>query len=112
MAFTQHPPIEARGWLRSNIAASAFACNRFHTTANALRFVDALYAEGASEVLIDDPGVDSDGQPYADTMLVRFSDPATGYDLERFCEREGPDPEIPDDFTLDHYEKELRLWWD
>jgi hypothetical protein len=32
--------------------------------------------------------------------------------LERFCEREGPDREIPNDFTLDHYEKELRLWWD
>lgn len=76
------------------------------------KYIDRLYAEGASEVLIDDPHVDSEGRPYADTMLVRFSDPATGYDLERFCEREGPDPEIPDDFVLDDGAHELRLWCD
>ena len=112
MDFTARPPVEARAWLRENLDGYAFACNRFQETKNALEFVEALYAEGAAEVLIDDPHVDSEGRPYADTMLVRFTDAAMGYDLERFCEREGPDPEIPDDFRLDHFEGELRLWWD
>jgi hypothetical protein len=86
-----NPSIEARAWLRDTIAVGAFAGNRFHTTHAALEFVEGLYASGAVEVLIEDPGHDSDGDPYADALAVRCpveSDACRC--LADYCEDEGP----------------------
>ena len=63
--YIPQPSVEARSWLRINPNPSALATNRFGTTERALAFVDGLYARGATEVLVDDPGVDSTGEPYA-----------------------------------------------
>lgn len=106
-------PVEARVWLRGNRNPSALATNRFCTTEQALAFVEMLYAAGATEVLVDHPGVDADREPYADTLLVRF--PPQGnvrWALERLCEEEGPGDVPPGDFTMDVGQHELRLWWD
>lgn len=112
MDFSTHAPVEARAWLTVHREGFAFAVNRFGRTENALAFVEALYAEGATEILIDDPRVDSEGGPHADTLLVGYSgDCDIRWRLERFCEREGPG-EVPDDFTLHQHGDVLRLWWD
>jgi hypothetical protein len=104
--------VEARTWLADNPNPSALAANRFWNTARARAFVESLYAAGATEVLIDNPGVDADGDPYADTLLVRCpAMSAARCKLERLCEHEGPS-EVPGDFRMDVFENELRLWWD
>ena len=74
MEFLLLPPEEARSWLRGEPGDRGFATNRFWTTARALAFIDALYAAGATEVLVDNIRVDSEGIPYADTLLIRFSE--------------------------------------
>src|SRR5436189_3492168 len=91
--------VEARSWLRHNSNCSAFATNRFGNTARALAFVESLYRTGATEVLVSDPRVDSTGAPYADTLIVRCPE-QTRYDVERFCEDEGPGDVPPGDFTI------------
>jgi hypothetical protein len=110
MEFFGHPPIEARAWLRDNPGVSVFATNRFGRTERARAFVDALYAAGAIEVLVDTPGVDSDGDPYADTLLVRFD--GNRREIERFCEERGPGSVPEGDFTMHVRDNEIRLWWD
>jgi hypothetical protein len=113
MLFTSNPPVEARAWLRQHLDGFAFAPNRFQRTANALAFVDRLYEEGATEVLVDNPREAGDGSPHADTLLVRFPpDGETRWRLLKFCEREGPDQEVPDDFVLIELAEEFQLWWD
>lgn len=113
MPFNMHSTVEARAWLTANPHESAFATNRFETTARALAFVDALYRAGAIEVLVEEPTVDSSGCPYADTLLVRL--PESGHarwTLEEFCRREGPDNVPPGDFVMRVGEHEIMLWWD
>ena len=44
---------EAREWLGANWSASALAGNRFQDTAQALTFVEQLYAAGARRVRVD-----------------------------------------------------------
>ena len=91
----------------------AFAGNRFRDTEQVLAFVETLYARGATEVLIDNPGVDSAGAPYADTLLVKCSTADDAWcEVERFCEEEGPGDVPPGDFTMDVYGGSIRLWWD
>jgi hypothetical protein len=107
------PRVEARSWLRTNPNRSALATNRFGNTERALAFVDALYARGATEVLVDDPGVDSTGEPYADTLIVKFEEWGNAqHRIEQFCEAEGPGDLPPGDFTMDWTNGGLRLWWD
>ena len=111
--YIPQPPVEARSWLRNNPNTSAFATNRFGDTERALAFVDALYAHGATEVLVDDPGVDSAGEPYADTLIVKCEEWSDAHHrVERFCEEEGPGRVPPGDFTMDWVGGGLRLWWD
>ena len=111
--ITGHSRREARSWLRSNPTPSALASNRFHTTQNALAFVERLYTVGAAEVLIGDLLVDSDGYPYADTLIVRVPrDGSARSTLERFCEEDGPGDVPPGDFTMSVSGDEIRLWWD
>ena len=47
------PPAEAQEWLRENRNPSAFATNRFATTAMASDFVAQVYTAGASRVMIE-----------------------------------------------------------
>ena len=106
-----HP--EARQWLCSNANVSAFAGNRFHTTGRALDFVETLYAAGATEVLIDNiltDHVDTDGGPYADTLIVRFSDERARGRLRELCEEAIGD--IDGDGRVDEYPSEFHVWWD
>jgi hypothetical protein len=112
MQIISRPAVEARAWLRGNPNPNAFAGNRFDSTECALAFVDALYAEGATLVLVDEPEVNSDGTPYADTLLVRFGAPSSCWRLQRFCEQEGPGDVPEGDFTIHVFESEIRLWWD
>jgi hypothetical protein len=112
-AITENPALEARLWLRSNPNPSALATNRFGATQNALAFVDRLYAAGAAEVLVDDPFVDGDGFPYADTLVVRVSRTADAWWLvEKLCTEEGPGDVPPGDFTMNTPDVDIRLWWD
>ena len=110
--FIPQPPAEARSWLRTNPDRSAFATNRFGETKNAIAFVEALYARGATEVLVHNPGLDSDGDPYADTLVVVCGDPHRRHDMLQFCEEEGPGDEPPGDSTIDATNGGFRLWWD
>ena len=113
MSFTANPPVEARLWLTTNPSDSALATNRFGPTACALEFVEALYRAGAAEVLVDNPGVDGNGEPYADTLLVRLSDVGdTPWEVQWFCEREGPGGVPPGDFVMRIGRDEIMLWWD
>lgn len=112
MHIVHRPAVEARAWLRGNPNRSAFATSRFGATEWALAFVESLYACGADTVLVDDPGVDSEGTPYADTLLVmcpEYSD--ARFRLEQFCEEHGPG-EVRDVFRMDAFSDHLRLWWD
>jgi hypothetical protein len=62
---------------------------------------------------VDNPDVDASGEPYADTLLVRF--PPTGDaqgHLMDFCEREGPGDVPPGDFVMEVWQHEIMLWWD
>jgi len=103
--------LEARVWLTNN--PGALAVNRFHTAADARAFVDALYREGATEVLVEHPRVDRSGAPRADGLLVRV--PAIGetrWAVERFCRREGPGGVPPGGFVMRAVGREITLWWD
>jgi hypothetical protein len=109
--IASHPAVEARSWLRHNPNPSAFAANRFGNTRTALEFVVSLYELGAMEILVDDPGVDSVGAPYADTLIVRC-DEESRFEVERFCEEQGPRDVPPGDFTIRWRDNDLILWWD
>jgi hypothetical protein len=106
-----HEAVEARSWLPHSSNSSAFATNRFGTTAGALAFVESLYRSGATEVLVDHPRVDSTGAPYGDTLIVRCPE-QTRSEVERFCEDEGPRDVPPGDFTMRRRADDLVLWWD
>ena len=111
--YTAQSPVEARSWLRTNPNRSALATNRFGNTERALAFVDALYARGATEVLVDNPGVDSTGAPYADTLIVKYEEWSIAqHRIAQFCEEEGLGDLPPRDFTMHRINGGLRLWWD
>lgn len=69
----------AKDWLGSNRNPSALATNRFGPTGNAIAFVEALFAAGATNVYVAEPldepeRVEAEGGPYADTLIVEFPD--------------------------------------
>lgn len=107
---------EAAAWLRANWSDSAFATNRFGTTAKAIEFVDQLYAAGATQVCIDNEMMlpNHDWTPYADTLLVRLpEDPAKRSVLFDLMEHVGkPDEDGDSQPLIDCGQKEVRLWWD
>ena len=111
---------EALQWLRSNGHESALASNRFESTAEAIAFVEQLYAAGAGRVfvpadaIVDDEEERAMGGAYSDSLVIELSasdvpealsklycDEATleGYDL-----RHEPPPIIDGRY--------LYLWWD
>jgi hypothetical protein len=107
---------EAASWLRANWSDSAFATNRFHTTAKAIEFIDVLYAAGATEVCVDNVMMlpNHGWAPYADTLLVRMpEDPAKRSALFDLMEHVGkPDEDGDEEKCIDSGQKEVRLWWD
>lgn len=110
----QYPSVaEARKWLRGNRNPSAFASNRFATTANALAFVDALYAAGAAKVMAENINdTDGAGGPYADSMLVYLpSDPAKRAAVFQVINEIGR-PDTDGGPFMDDGEETAGLWWD
>ena len=109
---------EAEGWLQANWSESAFASNRFATTAAALRFVQQLYAAGATEIGIEQVIVPShDWTPYADALIVRLpEDPSKRRKLFTLMRDVGqPDEdggEPIEEFLSDRGQSSVRLWWD
>ena len=110
---------EALEWLRANWSRSALASNRFGNTETALKFVEDLYAAGATMVAIE--GVmmlpNHDWTPYADTLIVQPpDDPARRRELFAFMREVGqPDEDGPDpieEVLTDSGQKVVRLWWD
>jgi hypothetical protein len=104
---------EARAWLSSNANPSALATNKFGETARALAFVDALYAAGATEVLIDnifEEHAAREGGPYADSLIIRVGrGSVAGHRLLKICEHA---IEGEADGRVDHHVDEIRIWWD
>jgi hypothetical protein len=110
---------EAEGWLRANWSRSAFATNRFGTTDAALKFVEQLYAAGATEIGVDNIRMLAcdNWTPYADTLIVRLpEDPARRRKLFDLMEDVGqPDEgggEPVEELLMDHGQACVRLWWD
>lgn len=107
---------EAREWLQANWNPSALATNRFGNSADALAFVEQLYAAGATAVTID--GLmflpNHDWTPYADTLLVELpADAAMRRQLFELFEHFGrPDEHDDHGPLLDSGQHRVRLWWD
>jgi hypothetical protein len=116
--------VEALQWLRDNRNNAALAGNRFHSTQEAIEFVQCLYDAGAEAVAIpikrifsEAWRIEQEGGPYTETLLVKLPK-----ELEkrravwRICEREyqreygeeweqSPEDFIPSSGIVD-------LWWD
>lgn len=106
---------EARSWLQARRHPSALASNRFGTTASALRFVERLYAEGASCVIVDQIRVlpQDEGEPYADELIVVYPDDARRNEIFDLIKREAnPDTVDDEEQIVDHGRGSTRLWWD
>ena len=112
-------PPEALTWLRANWNRSALAGNRFGPTAEAITFVEQLYAAGATEVAIDNVMMlpNHEWTPYADTLIVTLpEDPARRRELFELMRDVGqPDEdggEPVEELLMDHGQESVRLWWD
>lgn len=110
---------EATEWLKANWNPSALASNRFGPSRNAMRFVDDLYAAGATRVTIDNimrlPN--HDWTPYADTLVVELpKDPETRRALFDLMKDVGqPDEDggkTVEQMLTDCGQASMRLWWD
>jgi hypothetical protein len=115
LAHDPHPHYEAREWLLTRTNPSALATNRFHTTENALKFVDALYQAGASCVAVDhiDFLPHDNGEPYADELLVVLPRDQRRSQLFELIEHEGhPDTVDGEEDVIDHGQPSVQLWWD
>ena len=105
---------EAREWLRARRNPSALATNRFGATAEALKFVEQLYAEGASCVIVDHIEMvkDDQGEPYADELIVVFPNDARRKAIFDLIEHEGRPDTIDDEHEIiDQGRGSARLWW-
>jgi hypothetical protein len=108
------PPAEAREWLRNNRNPSAFATNRFATTADASRFVEQLYAAGASRVMVDNTTVlrPQEQGLYGDTLVVVIAaDVAQRSEIRQLVEEVGR-PDHTEQSFVDSGQESLWLWWD
>ncbi|EDY21136.1 hypothetical protein CfE428DRAFT_1429 [Chthoniobacter flavus Ellin428] len=120
MEITFQDGPEARAWLQHNRHASALAHHRFGSTANALAFVEQLYAAGAKRVFVPQDSIIDDeeemelGGPYSDSVVIELPSPTVPPALDRLYRSEatvegwnrGCDP-LP--VIRGCY---LFLWWD
>jgi hypothetical protein len=102
---------EARRWLRRNRNPTPLAANHFASAASARRFVDELYAAGATKVIVPGSSIqdaDDDG-PYADALVVYMpAEPDVRATLCQRCERELDEPGRIDASDPNP----VFLWWD
>jgi hypothetical protein len=110
-----HGP-EALKWLRQNSSDGALAANRFADTADAIRFVESLYAAGATHVLVNDENIvdEGDGEFYADALVVYLpTDPVAHARVAALCRREA-DRETGITSAKSEWEaaENVFLWWD
>ena len=109
----EHGP-EALEWLRANPNPSPLATNRFSAPDEAVTFVEALYAAGATNVVIGNIlMLPSDRWvPYADMLLVSLpADHAQRRELFDLVKRIGR-PDDEDEPLIDCGQATIRLWWD
>ena len=95
---------------------NAFASNRFGDTANAIRFVEALYAAGAERVIVNQENIvdDGGGDLYADALVVLLPKDAAAYSrIVKICKQESDREEasVSDDADWENLEC-VFLWWD
>lgn len=65
---------EARSWLKKETAAkTARSLGRFKHERDAVKFVEALYKAGATEVIAPDIYFNKAGDQFADSLIVRIS---------------------------------------
>jgi hypothetical protein len=109
----EHGP-EALEWLRANPNPSPLASNRFSAPEEAVRFVEALYAAGATNVEIGNILMLPNDRwaPYADMLLIDLpADHAQRrevFDLVQTTRR----PDEEDEPLIDCGQLSIRLWWD
>jgi hypothetical protein len=114
-AHEENPCAEAMSWLRSRSSDSAFATNRFGATAPALKFVERLYAAGASCVMVDNIVLleHDNGEPYSDELVVVFPCDERRRAVFDLIEHEGrPDTADGEECVIDQGRGSIRLWWD
>jgi hypothetical protein len=111
---------EALQWLRSNGHEAALASNRFSSTAEAIAFVEQLYAAGACRVFVpadtirDDAAEPELGGAYSDSLVIELASSHVPEPLLRlYCQEaamEGYDlSHEPPPVIEGRY---LFLWWD
>jgi hypothetical protein len=106
---------EARAWLQASTNPSALATNRFGRTSEALKFVEQLYAAGASCVIVDhiETLPHDNGERYADELIVVFPHDARRNDLYDLIENAGlPDTVDDQEHVIDQGRGSAKLWWD
>jgi len=109
---------EALEWLRSNANESGLASNRFGPTAEAIKFVEKLYAAGAVHVRVfqdairDDPEtIRLEGGSYADSLVVTLPEnPAKRQAVSAICEKEIVEEGFDPSESIG--DKTVFLWWD
>jgi hypothetical protein len=103
--------VEARDWLRQNEHPAALAGNRFPTTAEALAFVEALYAAGAKKVVADNVNDENVGS-YSDSLNVSLpKSRAKRAKIFQVINDIGR-PETDGGPVVDDGEDKVGLWWD
>ena len=106
-------------WLKSNKNPYAFASNRFESTEGAIKFVEELYAEGATWVKIsqecireDEQTIKEEGGPAADGLIVKLpKDKIKRKAIFDICTREM----INEGFEISERDVKngmIFLWWD
>jgi hypothetical protein len=109
----EHGP-EALEWLRANPNPSLLATNRFSAPDEAVTFVEALYAAGATNVVIGNILMLPNDRwaPYADMLLVDLlADHAQRREVFDLVEKIGRRDE-EDEPLIDCGQSTIRLWWD
>ena len=105
---------EALEWLRANPNPIPLATNRFSTLAEAVKFVEALYAAGATNVVIGNILMLPNDRwaPYADMLLVDLpTDHEQRREVFELVEQIGR-PDGEDEPLIDSGQSIIRLWWD
>lgn len=110
---------EALEWLETNKNPRAFASNRFESTRDAIRFVEALYSKGARSVTVsqrcikNEPArIEAEGGPYAYGMAVLLPEDETARAAVLDLCRGQIDPAYRDDLERNIVDGMVFLWWD